>query len=82
LMRVIVKGGESLAFRASDVAAVRCYEDVAMPQKATIHFERSHPLSGCWVIEEVRTRRDGWRANPTQECIVQTIEDFQRGTSE
>ena len=69
LITITTTHGQTLAFRASDVAAVR-----QQPSgEITVHFMQGHPLSGSWGVARLHAPELCSILHPTLEGVIDAI---------
>ena len=69
LITITTTHRQTLAFRASDVAAVR-----QQPSgEITVHFMQGHPLAGSWSVTELHAPGLCSMLRPTLEGVIDAI---------
>jgi len=68
LITVLTTSGHTIAFKASDVAAVRQFDDII-----TVEFPQSHPLKGSWGVAELHAPSLPSMLRPTLEGVIDFI---------
>jgi len=68
LITITTTSGRALAFRASDVAAVKQGGGVI-----TVHFMQGHPLAGSWSVAELHAPGLCPMLRPTLEGVIDAI---------
>tara|TARA_Y100001951_G_scaffold12510_1_gene7977 strand:+ start:2014 stop:2247 length:234 start_codon:yes stop_codon:yes gene_type:complete len=69
LITITTTHGQTLAFRASDVAAVRQIPDGPI----TVHFMKGHPLEGSWSVKNLHAPGLCSMLRPTLEGVIDAI---------
>ncbi|QDP48060.1 MAG: hypothetical protein Unbinned5179contig1001_16 [Prokaryotic dsDNA virus sp.] len=70
LITITTKHGQTLAFRASDVAAVRQH---VPGDPVSVHFNRGHALAGSWSVAELHAPGLCSMLRPTLEGVIDAI---------
>ena len=68
LITVLTTSRHTIAFKASDVAAVRQFDDII-----TVEFTQSHPLKGSWGVSELHAPELPPMLQPTLEGVIDFI---------
>ena len=68
LITITPTSGRSVAFRASDVAAVKRVRGVT-----TVHFTQGHPLEGSWSVTELHAPGLCSMLRPTLAGVIDAI---------
>jgi hypothetical protein len=70
LITITTYRDQTLAFRASDVAAVRQHQ---MGDPVWVHFNRGHALAGSWSVSELHAPGLRPMRRPTLEGVIDAI---------
>ncbi len=70
LITITTTHRQTLAFRASDVAAVRQHQAGGV---VTVHFMQGHPLAGSWSVTELHAPGLCSMLRPTLEGVIDAI---------
>lgn len=68
MITVLTTSGHTIAFKASDVAAVRQFDDII-----TVEFKQDHPLKGSWGVAELHAPGLCSMLRPTLEGVIDAI---------
>ena len=69
MITITTTHGQTLAFKASDVAAVRQHTNGGI----TVHFMQGHPLSGSWSVAEIHAPGLCSMLRPTLDGVIDAI---------